>query len=287
LKLSVIIPTCNRAHTLARALDSVYTQFRPADEVIVVDDGSIDETERVCKHYPELRYVKQAPSGVSAARNHGVGLARGQWLAFLDSDDAWLPDKLAAQTAAIEQYPAYQLCHCDELWIRNGRRVNPGRRHRKCQGDLFSQCLELCAVSPSAVLIQRQVFAAYGLFDEDLPVCEDYDLWLRLCCRLPVLLVDQPLVVKYGGHIDQLSRRYAAMDRFRIYALHKLLQSGALSPRQTTEARARLTSKLKIYLSGVEKRQRIEESGACYALLQYHEQGGIAPPTRFLLGERP
>ncbi|HED14554.1 MAG TPA: glycosyltransferase family 2 protein, partial [Gammaproteobacteria bacterium] len=192
MKTSVIIPTCDRAHTLARALDSVYAQVRPADEVIVIDDGSVDKTALLCAHYPGLHYVKQRHSGVSAARNHGVRLARGQWLAFLDSDDAWQPEKLAAQIATITQHPDSLICHCDEHWIRNGRRVNPGQRHRKCQGDLFIQSLGLCAISPSAVMIKRQVFTIYGLFDEDLPACEDYDLWLRLCCQLPVLLVDRP-----------------------------------------------------------------------------------------------
>ena len=169
MKASVIIPTYNRVNTLARALDSVYAQSWPADEIIVVDDGSVDETASLCTHYPGLRYVKQRHSGVSAARNHGIRLARGQWLAFLDSDDAWHPEKLAVQIAAVTHHPDSLICHCDEHWIRNGRRVNPGHRHRKCQGDLFVQSLGLCAISPSAVMIKRQVFATYGLFDEDLP----------------------------------------------------------------------------------------------------------------------
>lgn len=286
MKVSVIIPTYNRASTLVRALDSVYAQSTLAEEVIVVDDGSWDETAQLCTQYPGLRYTRQAQSGVSVARNHGIRLARGQWLAFLDSDDAWKPEKLTAQLAAIAHTPESLICHCNELWIRHGRRVNPGYRHRKCQGDLFAQSLELCAISPSAVLIKRQAFEIYGLFDEQLPACEDYDLWLRLCCHLPVLLVDQPLVVKYGGHADQLSRQFVGMDRFRIYALHKLLQSAALTPQQATAARAMFTKKLLIYLAGVEKRQRHNEAFACRTLLRYHQQGGVSPSAGFLLGHR-
>jgi len=283
VKVSVIIPTYNRMSVLARALDSVFAQSRPADEVIVVDDGSDDGTAQLCAHYPGLRYVKQARSGVSAARNHGIHLAQGQWLAFLDSDDAWLPMKLASQLAALEQHSAYRLCHCDEIWIRNGRRVNPGLRHQKGQGDIFSQCLELCAISPSAVLIQRQVFDQFGLFDTDLPACEDYDFWLRLCCQLPVLLVDRSLVTKYAGHADQLSRYYPAMDRFRIYALHQLLQSSALSAEQAGLACAMLKKKLLIYWNGVKKRHRQQDAMACQTLLDYHEHGGRVPTVDFLL----
>jgi len=286
MTVSVIIPTCNRVHTLARALDSVYAQTRSATEVIVIDDGSTDGTAQLCRRYPGLNYIQQHQAGVSAARNHGIRVASGQWLAFLDSDDAWEPAKLAAQMAAIAQHPEFKICHCDEQWIRNGRRVNPGQRHRKCQGDLFNQSLELCAISPSAVLIQRPVVEHFGVFDEDLPACEDYDLWLRLCCRLPVLLVDQPLVVKYGGHADQLSRHYPGMDRFRIYALHKLLLSGALSMQQAGAARAMLEKKLCIYLTGVEKRQRREEAAACHALLRYHQQlGAVVSPDFLLAGQ--
>lgn len=258
--VTVIIPTFNRSPCLPRALDSVLAQtFQPV-EVIVVDDGSDDGTAALVKRsYPQVSYLHQARRGVSAARNQGIRNSTGTWLAFLDSDDTWLPDKLAIQLEALRRNPDLHICHTDEIWIRRGRRVNPARKHAKRGGWIFRDCLPLCCISPSSVIIHRSVFDQVGLFDESLPVCEDYDLWLRITARFPVLYVAEKLTVKYGGHRDQLSRKYWGMDRFRIRALEKILESGILSAEQEGAARAALGEKLRIYLAGARKRKKWAE----------------------------
>ncbi len=256
MKVSVIIPSHNRAGVLPRALDSVLDQQLPALEIILVDDASDDATEQLIKsRYPQIRYLKLPRNrGVSAARNLGIAEAEGDWIALLDSDDAWLPGKLQAQKDLIEAHPELRLCHTEEIWIRNGKRVNPMRKHAKSGGRIFFQCLPRCVISPSSVLLRKDLLAEYGGFDEDLPACEDYDLWLRICAREPVLFVEQAQIVKYGGHEDQLSRKYWGMDRFRIQALEKLLLTGKLRPDQYAAALDTLKKKSAILAKGAEKR---------------------------------
>jgi glycosyltransferase involved in cell wall biosynthesis len=260
--VSVIVPTLNRAALLPRALSSVLSQTRPADEIIVVDDGSTDDTPVLLERYgARIEVLRQANAGVSAARNRGIGYATGEWLAFLDSDDAWLPHKLERQLGSL--MPEVRVAHTDEIWIRRGKRVNPMKKHAKSGGFIFERCLPLCVISPSAVIIHHEVFQAVGLFDETLPACEDYELWLRICARYPVQFLNEPLIFKYGGHADQLSRRYWGMDRFRIRALEKLLASGDLSVENHRSALRALIRKLEIYGNGARKRGRIEEARRC------------------------
>lgn len=253
--VSVIIPAFNRRQMLGRAVDSVQAQTRPADEIIVVDDGSSDGTvDFLRQHYPNVQCLQQQNRGVSAARNAGIAAARGDWIALLDSDDAWLPEKLERQLAVARRQPQASLVHCDEIWIRNGVRVNPMRKHAKSGGDIFLNCLPLCAISPSAALLRKQRLEALGGFDESLPACEDYDLWLRLCSEEPVLYVDAKLVVKYGGHADQLSRAYWGMDRFRVRALSKLLLNASLDSVRNKAVREMLEEKIRILCLGARKR---------------------------------
>ncbi|MEM7376180.1 MAG: glycosyltransferase [Pseudomonadota bacterium] len=262
-RVSVVVPTHNRRHTLEAALDSVAAQTHTPHETIVVDDGSDDGTTAWLRaKRPKVITVQQANRGVSAARNRGIALATGDWIALLDSDDAWQPTKLAVQLAALRTAPDHRLCHTDEIWIRNGVRVNPKRRHAKHGGHIFRHCLPLCAISPSAALIHRSVFDDIGPFDEALPACEDYDYWLRLCSREPVLYVDQQLVIKSGGHADQLSRRYEAMDRFRIHALLNLLERAPLSSGDRAAALETLDAKLRVYGDGARKRGNTGELDA-------------------------
>lgn len=225
MSVSVVIPTYNRARQVVSAVDSVLAQSVPVHEVIVVDDGSDDDTAAVLRPYGKaVRLLRQENRGVSSARNLGIRAARGEWLALLDSDDRWLPDKLARQRAFHAANPDFLLSQTDEHWVRNGFRVNKAKRFRQKEaGWIFVASLAMCHVSPSAVLIHRRIFDEVGLFDEDLPACEDYDLWLRIARRYPVGLVDEPLIVKTGGHDDQLSCRYWGMDRFRIRAMEKHL----------------------------------------------------------------
>lgn len=266
--ISVIIPTYNRAWCLARAVESVLNQNFSDYELIVVDDGSNDETDLVLAPYGDaLRVIRQPNRGVSAARNAGIKAARGRWIALLDSDDHWLPDKLKAQIDWLTAHPDYRICQTEEIWIRDGRRVNPKKRHRKHGGDIFERCLPLCLVSPSAVMIDRRLLDEVGGFDEDLPACEDYDLWLRIACSHPIGLVDAPLIIKTGGHADQLSRA-PELDKYRIQALAKILRSGRLSSTQYTAALEILTAKVKVYAGGCRKRGR-EKDALAYEAFVY------------------
>ncbi len=261
MDISVIIPTFNRAHTLGRALDSVLQQTRPPREIIVVDDGSGDDTaELVARHPAQPVYLYQTNRGVSSARNLGIRSASGEWLAFLDSDDEWLPGKLAAQASALRREPDCRICHTEEVWVRNGKRVNPMNKHAKSGGRIFKNCLPLCVISPSSVMIHRDLLQEVGLFDEGLPACEDYDLWLRICARHPVAFVAEPQIVKYGGHPDQLSRRHWGMDRFRIQALEKLLKNGELTEGDRSAVIRTLMEKTEILANGAAKRGKLEEA---------------------------
>ena len=266
IAVSVVIPTFNRAWCLQDAVDSVQAQTFRDFEVIVVDDGSTDETAAMASTWEApIRFLQQRNKGVSAARNAGIHAARGHFLAFLDSDDLWRPEKLARQVAFFDAQPEALICQTEETWIRRGVRVNPKLRHRKPSGWIFEPSLALCLVSPSAVMMRRDLFDAVGLFDEQLPACEDYDLWLRVSARYPVHLIETPLVVKRGGHADQLSRQHS-LDRHRIRSLEKLLGSGMLSAGQAQAAAAMLQEKCRIYAAGCRKHGRNQEAEACEAL---------------------
>jgi len=259
--ISVVIPTHDRAGLLPRALESVLAQTLLPLEIIVVDDGSRDPTRQLMEQrFPRVRYLYQANRGVSSARNRGIEAARGDWIALLDSDDEWLPNKLKLQMRALQAQPGIRLCHTEEIWIRNGRRVNAMDKHAKGGGHIFRRCLPRCVISPSAALIHRSLLRETGLFDETLPACEDYDLWLRVCAREPVCFVETPQIRKYGGHQDQLSRRFWGMDRFRIQALEKLLRSGTLSGQQQRLATVTLLHKADILARGATKRGKPERA---------------------------
>ena len=257
--VSVIIPTFNRAGVLVRAIESALQQSLPAKEIIVVDDGSDDNTQNVVGDLQRgavipISYIYQRNSGVSAARNCGIRHAGGEWIAFLDSDDAWLLHKLESQANLIEQHPGFRLCHTQESWIRNGVRVNQMKKHAKSGGHIFQQCLPLCVISPSSAVIHRALFDDVGLFDETLPACEDYDLWLRICAHEAVLFVETPQILKYGGHDDQLSHKHWGMDRFRIQALQNILQDPGLNKSQQQLVIKTLLHKARILRQGAEKR---------------------------------
>jgi GT2 family glycosyltransferase len=265
--VSVIIPTYNRAAMVKEAIESVLAQSYADRELMVVDDGSTDETKAaVASFIPQLTYVYQEHQGVSAARNRGAAMARGEYLAFLDSDDLWLANKLKRQMWFMESHPEALICYTDEIWIRRGVRVNPMNKHRKYSGMIFPHCLPLCIISPSSALFTRGLFEEAGRFDETLAVCEDYDLWLRIAARHPVHLVDEPLIVKRGGHDDQLSRSRIGQDRFRIAALEKLLQGDLLSLDQRALAVHELVRKCFIYANGCMKRGRLEEGESVLAI---------------------
>ncbi|MEE2788922.1 MAG: glycosyltransferase [Myxococcota bacterium] len=253
--VSFIIPTFNRRHVLGRALDSVLAQtYRPL-EVIVVDDGSTDGTaEWLTAQYPKVNLIVQPNGGVSRARNVGIAAASGEYVALLDSDDAWTPIKLEQQLMVLTPDIGRRISHTNEVWIRHGRRVNAMKKHAKSGGWLFEKSLALCCISPSAVVMHRSVFQTYGAFDETLPACEDYDLWLRVTAHEPILFDERPLTIKYGGHDDQLSRKFWGMDRFRIQALERLLSDNRLPARYRCDGLAVIVRKLQILVNGAQKR---------------------------------
>lgn len=257
-EVSVIIPTFNRADLLAQAIDSVLSQSYTDFELIVVDDGSTDATQALLSQYRgRIRYLFQENRGVSAARNLGIKAARGLYICLLDSDDLWLRDKLKEQIRLMKGDPKIRVSYTDEVWTRGGKRVNQGKRHRKYSGWILRKLLPLCLISPSSVMIERGVFEEVGLFDESFPVCEDYDLWLRIGSRMSIYLIEKPLIVKRGGRADQLSRIYWGQDRFRIKALVKLLSQDGVGEKE--EILSVLEEKCHIYGQGCIKRGRIEE----------------------------
>ncbi|GHA01596.1 glycosyl transferase [Arenicella chitinivorans] len=275
MNLSVIIPTYNRAETLERAVASVLAQdylTRDSEvEIIVVDDGSDDGTaEFVRSRFPCVQLLQQPNRGVSAARNRGLDIACGEWIALLDSDDEWLPHKLSTQMNVLAD-TGLSVCHTEEIWIRHGRRINQMNKHQKQGGWIFEQCLPLCAMSPSSIVIHRSVFETVGRFDENLPACEDYDLWLRVAAGFEVAYVAQPCIRKYGGHEDQLSRQYWGMDRFRVIALENCLNHPEIGPSLTVEQRQKtlktLVKKLNILCNGARKRNNFELVEDCESKL--------------------
>jgi glycosyltransferase involved in cell wall biosynthesis len=255
-KVSVIIPAYNRLPMLKEAVDSVLAQDFEDFELIVVDDGSTDGTADEMKRYGgRVRLLRHPENrGVSAARNRGILNAKGKYIAFLDSDDLWVKGKLKIQVAFLEDNPHYPICYTDEIWIRRGKRVNPKNKHAKYSGWIFEKCLPLCIISPSSAMMRKTLFSKVGLFDEALPVCEDYDLWLRISARFPIFFIKRKLIVKRGGHPDQLSQRSWGNDRYRVIALEKVLSEPHLIQEERGMVLEEMKKKCKILSEGFFRR---------------------------------
>ena len=273
-KVSVIIPTLNRINTLQRAIDSVIAQSFKSIEIIVVDNGSSDGSVNMLKkNYPTVKLIHEHKSGVSASRNKGIMYAKNTWIAFLDSDDAWDQKKLEKQINLLHNsHDKYRLIHTNEIWIRNGKKINQMKKHQKFGGYIFNECLALCCISPSSVLIDRSIFDDMGLFNENLPVCEDYDMWLRICSKEAVLFIDEKLTFKYGGHKDQLSKSYWGMDRFRVNSIENLILNYDLNTDQKNKSMATLIKKLKIIINGAKKRNNSSIINEYTKKLKYWEE---------------
>ena len=275
--VSVIIPTFNRAYCVAESIRSVLAQSEL--EIIVVNDGSTDETVKELASFPTIQVINLAENhGVSYARNKGLEQARGSLICFLDSDDLWEEGKVQAQVQWMQDHPECKAVYTDELWIRNGVRINPMNKHQKYSGDIFRQCLPLCIVSPSSVMLRKSVLDEVGGFDELMSVCEDYDLWLRIAVRYPFKFLREKLIVKRGGHEDQLSRKYWGMDRWRIYTLDKLLRGDDLNMQQREWVTEMLIKKSSILIQGFEKRGKTEEVRV-YKNLVSHYSKRVDPAT--------
>jgi glycosyltransferase involved in cell wall biosynthesis len=257
-KFSVIIPTFNRAQTLARAIESVLSQTYKNFELIIVDDGSTDSTQDILNNYPQLKVIKQENHGVSHARNTGVKEARGKWICFLDSDDEWLENKLELQDEFSRDNPNLNCIHGEEIWIRNGVRVNQKKKHQKGGGSQFLASLKVCFISPSTVCLTKDVLEEFGGFREDFEVCEDYDLWVKLTSKYEIGFIETPLIKKYGGHVDQLSTKFVAMDYWRIKSIDWVLKNSDLSQEQKQGAITILLKKCRILLKGYQKHDNLK-----------------------------
>ena len=258
--VSIIIPTYNRKNWVAKAIDSALAQTYKYKEVIVIDDGSTDGTytylEEMYGRKIILRKTKQ--NGVSKARNIGINTAKGEWLSFLDSDDLFHIDKIERQLSFLNKNPKFEIAHSDEIWYKNGIKIKPKKLYRKEGGYIFAKSVELCLISISTAIIHKNIFDKIGVFDENMEACEDYDFWLRVTAKHEVLFLDEYLTIKFSGHEDQLSQKYYAMDRFRIYALDKLLRSPQLSKEQRKNSTEAIKNKLKIFLDGAKKHGNYE-----------------------------
>ena len=251
--VSVIIPVYNRNELLQRAINSVLKQTYRQFELLIIDDGSSIDIS--IPKDPRVYYIYQQHKGVSSARNLGIILSSGDFIAFLDSDDEWYRKKLAICIDHFKAHPECNILHTNEKWIKNGHFINEKKKHKKTGGDIFKRSLDLCLVSPSTVIMRGSVFKKYGLFRTDLPVAEDYDLWLRIAAREQFCYIDRRLTIKYGGHDDQLSKIWG-LDRFRIQSLRGLLYNSNITPSQKQWIKNTIIKKSKILINGAKKRHR-------------------------------
>ena len=261
--VSIVIPTFNRAHLVARAIESVLKQSYKNFELIVVDDGSTDDTPIHLKSLIEsgsIQFHQKENAGVASARNFGVSKTRGQWLAFLDSDDEWLPHKLQDQIEFLKAHQHLKVVYGEETWMRNGVRVNQKKHHKKSGGYIFEKCLEQCLIAPSSVLIERKLFDELNGFDESFIVCEDYDLWIKISSQHEIGFIEHPLILKYGGHEDQLSTKYFAMDMWRLKAMNNLLSKTFLSDEYQAAVKKIMLMKGTILINGYQKHGNSEEA---------------------------
>jgi glycosyltransferase involved in cell wall biosynthesis len=267
---SIIIPTYNRVQFLKIAIDSVLAQSFSDYELIIVDDGSDDNTKELINNFNDQRlyYINKVHGGVSSARNAGIKAANGEYIVFLDSDDRFRKDKLQVSACFIKEHPDYKIFHTEEIWYRKGKLLPQKKYQQKPSGYIFPDMLKLCCVSPSTAVIHKSIFSKIGLFDHNLPTCEDYDLWLRISCKYHIFLIPEYLTIKEGGRDDQQSEKYPAIDRFRIYALEKVLKSKRLDKQQYALAYQELQNKCRIYMQGAVKRNKNDKVTSCKMLLE-------------------
>jgi len=258
--ISVIIPTYNRLSFLKEAVASVEAQNFRDYELIVVDDGSNDGTAEWLAG-KDIMSIYLKHSGLPGkVRNAGAAVAKGQYLAFLDSDDRWLPEKLAYQQRFFTQYAALAVCHTKEIWKRGRKIISQRRQRYQKQGYIFPDALHKCIIGPSTVMLTRDLFYKLGGFAEDLEIAEDYELWLRLTAQYEVGYIDKPLVEKRAGHADQLSAKYGQIEVFRLQALLRALALGTWTCEQERLIRATIIKKCQIYARGACKRGKIAEA---------------------------
>ncbi len=256
MEITVVIPTFNRYEFLKRAVQSVLEQTFQAKEVIVVDDGSTDDTSKIQHDFPQIKYIYQENKGVSSARNLGIQNAKYEWIAFLDSDDMFAKEKLKKQIDFHQSNPEYLVSYTDEVWIRNNQEIKIPKKFQKIGQNIFEENLSYCNIAPSSVLMNKIIFEKIGYFDEALEVCEDYDLWLRISLEFQIGLLPEKLIKKYAGHEDQLSFKHWGMDRFRVLSLEKLLQL-TIEQKKIEKIHQELLKKYQLLLKGAIKYDKI------------------------------
>ncbi len=274
--VSVVIPTYNRAKFLERAIFSVEKQTVRCLEIIVVDDGSTDNSADILKNLQlslstQIKIYNGVNKGPAAARNYGIEKTSGEYIAFLDSDDHWNKKKIAMQYDALCKNPQFSISHTKERWLRRGEHLNQKKIHIPRHGDIFDHCLQLCGVGMSTVMLKKDVFTTVGQFDETLRCCEDYDLWLRVSSIYDFLLIDEPLTVKEGGRDDQVSHQYrVGMDKLRIYAIKKILDRVQLDDQNYILALKEIVKKSRIYGNGCLKHGNNEDGNYYLELAKTH-----------------
>ena len=265
MDITVVIPSYNRYTFLKRAIVSVLEQTYSPSEIIVVDDGSNDQTAEIQNDFPQIQYIYQKNQGVSSARNTGIKNASCEWIAFLDSDDTFHSKKLEEQYLFHKDNPEIFMSYTDEVWIRDDQEVKIPKKFQKIGKDIFIENLSYCNIAPSSTLIHKKIFDKVGYFDESLEVCEDYDLWLRVALKFEIALLSKKLITKYAGHDDQLSFKHWGMDRFRVQTLENFLLL-PLSHTKKAKIQDELQKKYKLLLKGAIKYDRIHH------ILKYREK---------------
>ncbi len=249
---------------LLRAIRSVLNQTCTDYHLIVVDDASSEDlsTSRELVEPDHTWLTLPRNQGPAAARNAGAAAhPQSEWITFLDSDDIWHPDKLEQQLTWHQEHEEYRISQVTEQWIRHGEPIHKPKHLVQPDGDLFSIAVDRCAIGPSCVMIRRDLWDETGGFRPDYRVCEDYELWLRICHREQIGLVsDQPLVDKHAGHDDQLSFTTPALDRWRLMALLQLHSenSAKLNQTQLNLVQQAIQRKATVLAKGASKRSNTE-----------------------------
>jgi len=221
IKISVVIPTYNSSAYLEDALDSVLTQTRAVSEVIVVDDGSIDDTKKIVGNYvaiypDRVKYFYQKNKGPAAARNKGIEEACGNYIAFLDSDDVWLPEKIEKQTLLFKNHD-YAMVYCDMKHEVDGRIVfNSYLKEKNYKlfgsGSLYNSLLKENFIFTPTVIVKKEVFEDIGYFDEAYRICEDYHMWLRIAKHYKIGFLNEPLVVRKRHNSNITEDKYLYLN---------------------------------------------------------------------------
>ncbi|WOO41988.1 glycosyltransferase family 2 protein [Rubellicoccus peritrichatus] len=273
-KFSVVIPTYNRSEFIMDSIESVLAQSFDNLELIVVDDGSSDNTLNKLEALkdPRLQIIQQGNQGAAAARNRGIERASAPWIAFLDSDDQWISKKLEVTQNHIQAHPDISLFHTREIWMRNGKVSRQRSQHRNPDGWAYLSVLPLCCISLSTAVIRKTLFDSIGQFDISYPACEDYEFWLRATQRYETHLIPEALTIKNGGRPDQLTSSIPDLDRYRIRALIKTLEAGGMQEAWKIATRNELILKLKRYIKGARRWNNIAAAEEHEALLQKFQQ---------------